>query len=281
MVTGSCLCGNARWQIDAALTGMTHCHCSMCRKAHGAPFATYAVVERDAVTWLSGSDQVGTWESSPGMVRAFCTQCGSVVPCGGEETMMEMPVGGLDGDPGARPEAHIFAGSVAPWHIIADDLPRNDTWGEGMEGPVVEQPSRSGTQSGVLYGSCLCNAIAYEAKPAFRAVHNCHCSRCRKARAAAHTTNGFLALEHLVFTRGDQLLRIWRLPGAKYFAQSFCTRCGSIMPRHDRDRGVAVIPFGSLDSDPARGAQDHVYVGSRAPWYEPDDSLPKFEEMPR
>ena len=62
MVNGSCLCGNVRWQIDAALTGMTHCHCSMCRKSHGAPFATYAMVERDAVTWFSGSDQTGTWE---------------------------------------------------------------------------------------------------------------------------------------------------------------------------------------------------------------------------
>ncbi len=280
MVTGSCLCGKVRWTIDGPLTDMTHCHCSMCRKAHGAPFATYAMAARDAVTWLSGEDSTATWESSPGIERAFCVECGSVVPSPDEHPEVEMPVGGLDGDPGARPQAHIFAASAAPWHVFADSLPRHDTWPAMTPGPVVEQPPRDGAGGGVLHGSCLCDAIAYEAKPSFRAVHNCHCSRCRKARAAAHTTNGFVALEDLAFTRGEERLKIWRLPGARYFAQAFCTGCGSIMPRHDPARGVAVIPFGSLDSDPGCGAEDHIFVGFRAPWYEIDDHLPQFEGMP-
>ncbi|MCE2520679.1 MAG: GFA family protein, partial [Alphaproteobacteria bacterium] len=76
MVTGSCLCGAVRWLIDGPLTGMTHCHCSMCRKAHGAPFATYAAVDPESVTFLAGSDQTGVFESSPGAVRSFCSRCG-------------------------------------------------------------------------------------------------------------------------------------------------------------------------------------------------------------
>ena len=277
MVTGSCLCGAVRWRIDGPFTGMTHCHCSMCRKAHGAPFATYAAVDPESVTFLAGSDQTGVFESSPGAVRSFCSRCGSVVPVDGDP---EVPVGGLDGDPGARPEAHIFASFQAPWHIIADGLPRHDIWGEEMDGPVIDMPARAASEADVLHGSCLCNAIAYEAAPRFTRVHNCHCSRCRKARAAAHTTNGFLDIADLRFTRGEDHLRIWHLPGARYFAQSFCALCGSVMPRHDRGRMVAVIPFGSLDSDPGRRADDHVYVGSRASWYDFADHLARYDEMP-
>ena len=180
MVTGSCLCGAVRWRIDGPLTGMTHCHCSMCRKAHGAPFATYAAVDPESVTFLSGHDDTSVFESSPGVVRTFCSRCGSVVPVQGDP---EVPVGGLDGDPGARPEAHIFAAFQAPWHTIADDLPRHDIWGEEMEGPVVDMPARAAPETDVLHGSCLCNAITFEVQSRFTRVHNCHCSRCRKARA--------------------------------------------------------------------------------------------------
>ena len=277
MVTGSCLCGAVQWRIDGPLTRMTHCHCSMCRKVHGAPFATYAAVDPESVTFLSGEDHTDSFESSPGGYRYFCSRCGSVVPVPGDP---EMPVGGLDGDPGARPEAHIFAAFQAPWHVIADDLPRHDIWDEGTDGPIIDMPARAAPEAEVLHGSCLCNAIAYEAPSRFTRVHNCHCSRCRKARAAAHTTNGFLDIADLRFTRGEDHLRIWHLPGARYFAQSFCTRCGSVMPRHDQGRMVAVIPFGSLDSDPGRQADDHVYVGSRASWYDFSDHLARHDEMP-
>ena len=277
MVTGSCLCGEVRWRIDGPLTKMNHCHCVMCRKVHGAPFATYAAVDPQSVTFLSGQRAGRLFESSPGAYRAFCSVCGSVVPIRGDA---DMPVGGLDGDPGVRPQAHIFAAFQAPWHTIADDLLRYDLWHEGGQGPVIDMPARSATGTGVLHGSCLCNAIAFELPSRFTQVHNCHCSRCRKARAAAHTTNGFLDIEDLQFTRGEDHLRTWRLPGARHFAQSFCARCGSVMPRHDRGRMVAIIPFGSLDSDPGRHADDHIHVASGAPWYDFSDHLACYDGMP-
>ena len=111
-------------------------------------------------------------------------------------------------------------------------------------------------------------------------VHNCHCSRCRKARAAAHTTNGFTAMDDVRYTRGEDTLRTYRLPEARYFSQVFCPTCGSGMPRRDPERGIAVIPFGSLDDDPGRGADDHIFVASKAPWHEITDDLPRFDETP-
>ena len=280
MIRGSCLCGEVRWGIDdGALTGMSHCHCSMCRKAHGAPFATYTGAPRGSFHWIAGQSKVTRYESSPGYTRAFCAACGSVVPddFDGE---MSVPAGGLDDDPGVRPHAHIFVDAKAPWYEISDDLPRHEGYPSAEQGPNVERPSPGPAQEGVLRGSCLCGQVAYEVRTPIGAVHNCHCSRCRKARAAAHTTNGFTRADGLTFVRGGDTLVTFRLPGARYFSQVFCPACGSGMPRVDPERGIAVIPFGSLDDDPGRGADDHIYVDSKAPWFTITDSLPQFAERP-
>ena len=206
MIRGSCLCGAVQWGVDdGAFTHMSHCHCSMCRKAHAAAFATYANAPREHFRWLAGEDRITRYESSPGFARAFCSQCGSVVPDGTPERVF-VPAGCLDDDPGVRPTAHIFAAAKAPWHEIADDLPRYETYPEGRGGPVVDRPAPPPATPGVLRGSCLCGNVAYEITTPLKVVHNCHCSRCRKARAAAHTTNGFTAADGVRFTRGGDTL---------------------------------------------------------------------------
>ncbi len=281
MTTGSCLCGTVSWRMEGPWEGMTHCHCSMCRKAHGAAFATYVTVARERFGWLSGEPAITGYESSPGFHRAFCGTCGSVVPSTENAGRVFVPAGCLDEDPGLRPSAHIFAASKAPWHGIADDLPRADAYTDPASGPVIEQPARGAGRPGVLAGSCLCGAVAYEVRSPVHTVHNCHCQRCRKARAAAHTTNGFATADGLVYLRGEELLTQYKVPAARFFTHSFCRVCGSGMPRADLERGFAVIPFGSLDDDPGRGADDHIYTASKAAWYRIEDDLPQFEEGPK
>ena len=278
MINGKCLCGTVSWRVDGAMDRMTHCHCSMCRKAHAAPFATYVNAKRDDFHWVSGEGSIVRYESSPGFPRAFCGVCGSVVPETGSEGRISMPAGCLDDDPGVRPSAHIFASSKAPWHIIADDLPQFDGYPDPDDGPNIDRPGCNRPADDILHGSCLCGDVAFEVRTPIKAVHNCHCQRCRKARAAAHTTNGFTAMDGVVFTRGEDRLRTYKLPTAKFFTQVFCTRCGSGMPRLDPGRNIAIIPFGALDDDPGRGADDHVFTGSMAPWYTIADDLPCFEE---
>ena len=85
-------------------------------------------------------------------------------------------------------------------------------------------------------------------------------------------------MDGVMFVRGENKLRAFKLPSARFFMQVFCTRCGSGMPRLDPERDIANIPFGSLDDDPGRGADDHIFVGSKAPWYTITDKLPCFEE---
>ena len=279
MIRGSCLCRTVRWSFGGELEPMTHCHCQMCRKAHGAPFATYTAGSREEFRFDDGEEAITHYESSPGFLRAFCSQCGSVVPCPASGGTIDIPVGPLDDDPGMRPSAHIYTKWKAPWHEITDSLPQHDA-SRGPGGPRVEREDTPPSTDAALHGSCLCARIAYEVIGPFMRVHSCHCSRCRKARAAAHTTNGFTALEDVRYTRGEDTLRTYRFPVARYFSQVFCPTCGSGMPRLDPERGIAVIPFGSLDDDPGRGADDHIFVASKAPWYEITDDLPRFDETP-
>ena len=49
MATGSCLCGSIRYTLDRPIEEIDHCHCSMCRRFHGAAFATYGRVPRQAL----------------------------------------------------------------------------------------------------------------------------------------------------------------------------------------------------------------------------------------
>jgi hypothetical protein len=128
VIKGSCACGGVRFEIDA-VRSMTHCHCSNCRKLTGASFATYAHVEKDKFHWLGGRKLIRHYESAPGSFRAFCRNCGSLVP--GQApylATMSVPAGLLDDDPGVRPRLHVFVASKAPWWEIADDLPQYAQW---------------------------------------------------------------------------------------------------------------------------------------------------------
>ena len=280
MIRGSCLCGVVRWSFDGTFDRMTHCHCRMCRKAHAAAFATYAVGSRKHFRFDEGEDAVTSYESSPGFRRAFCSHCGSVVPYPVRGTEIGVPVGPLDDDPGIRSSSHIYVQWKAPWLPITDSLPQYDASTDRDTARVDRPDPPPPSTDGVLRGSCLCARVAYEVTGPFVRVHHCHCSRCRKARGAAHTTNGFTAMENVRYTQGGDVIRTCRLAGARYFSQVFCPTCGSGLPRLDPERNVAVVPFGSLDDDPQRGADDHIFVASKAPWHEITDDLPRHDEAP-
>jgi hypothetical protein len=130
MLTGRCLCGAVRYRIDGALSEMHHCHCVMCRRAHGAPFSTFADCAASNFEWTAGAAHVRSHRSSEQVERTFCDTCGSrltfrFAPM--PERVWIAP-GSLDGDPGIRPSAHIFVASRAAWDEISDDQPRFDAY---------------------------------------------------------------------------------------------------------------------------------------------------------
>ena len=132
-LSGSCLCGSVRYEVAGSLRLLGNCHCSQCRKSHGAAFATWGILDPDQFRWTSGAEFVRAYESSPGRQRCFCRRCGSPLVSTHDGVVGEVAAGTLDGDPGVRPREHIFVGSKAPWHEITDALPQYAQWPPGME----------------------------------------------------------------------------------------------------------------------------------------------------
>lgn len=128
-VRGSCECGGVQYEISGELSDVANCHCSMCRRTLGAAYGTYARVAAGEFRWRSGEDLVATHESSPGVSRCFCRDCGSSLGALGEDMNLTwVTLGTVIDDPGSRPEAHIFVGSKAPWFDISDGLPQFEEW---------------------------------------------------------------------------------------------------------------------------------------------------------
>jgi hypothetical protein len=132
MIRGSCLCGGVKFEIDSAVSDMTDCHCSMCRKAHGASFVTWVSSNRDDFRWVQGEDLITRYASSAAFERLFCRVCGSNLPLYyAKLDELAVPAGILDDDPGVRLEAHIFVGSKAPWVEISGDVECFDEYPPG------------------------------------------------------------------------------------------------------------------------------------------------------
>lgn len=123
MLHGSGLCGGIRYVVSGPVYRMSHCHCSMCRKHHGAAFGTYLNTCVEHFAFERGEDLLGRYASSPDATRTFCTRCGSTLQWLGHGAPDEVGIaaGTLDDDPGLRPTMHIFVASKAPWYDLPDD----------------------------------------------------------------------------------------------------------------------------------------------------------------
>ena len=124
MLAGSCLCGSVRYEVDAPIGPIIHCHCATCRKAHGAAFSSLSAVPRDRFRWVAGADLLGSFESSSGKFRRFCSKCGSqLIADRLAQPMVMLRLGCLDTIVTARPKAHIWRSDAAPWFDPRDVLP--------------------------------------------------------------------------------------------------------------------------------------------------------------
>ena len=96
----------------------------MCRRQHGAAFSTYAKFNPGDFKWISGEDFVKVFDLSSAGGWCFCNECGSTLAGTDKGDTTTVTLGTVEGDPGIKPESHIFVGSKAQWHDICDNLPQ-------------------------------------------------------------------------------------------------------------------------------------------------------------
>ena len=131
MLKGSCHCGAVTFTHEGEILRFSNCHCDDCRKVNGSAYSAAIVAKADGFRVTAGEDKLTAYESSPGKHRYFCSRCGSPI-----HTVMKarpgiviLRAGTMDGDPGVRPQMHIWVKGKAPWYDILDHLPQH------LEGP--------------------------------------------------------------------------------------------------------------------------------------------------
>lgn len=123
---GTCLCGAIRFQAALPTKWVAHCHCTYCRRAHGAPFVTWAGFPSQAFALAPGSSEPAWYESSPGARRAHCPRCGTPMFFESTRWPGEMHVARalIEGALDREPAAHVFYETHVAWLEVKDDLPR-------------------------------------------------------------------------------------------------------------------------------------------------------------
>jgi hypothetical protein len=126
IIAGACLCGAVRFEITGPIDRVAHCHCTMCQRAHGAAFVTWAAVKAKRVRITAGEDDVTRYRSSEIGTRAFCRTCGSSMFCtlDTHPGVIDVALATLARDHGAVPRAHLFWDDRARWIELTDELPR-------------------------------------------------------------------------------------------------------------------------------------------------------------
>src|SRR5579864_8732918 len=74
-LTGGCQCGAVRYVVTGPPERVHVCHCRMCQKATGGPFAASAPVRRSDFAWTRGTP--AAFASSSLSHRDFCAACGT------------------------------------------------------------------------------------------------------------------------------------------------------------------------------------------------------------
>lgn len=277
MNAGRCLCGGVTWELAAEPFQAFNCHCKLCRKAHGTAFGTYWFTRQGEIRVTGGEDLTVDYRSSHMLVRKFCGECGSVVPYAGEADDQHAIAPGGCHDDGRPSDCNIFVPHGAPWHQVTGDLPRHDDYPPETGYPRVEEDPVPPPPPGIVRGWCMCGSVAFQTTGPYTSAWNCHCGRCRRGRAAAHSSNAQIDLRYLEFTQGVDHLKSFRVPGARYHTQVFCDLCGSKMPHVDTERAIAIVPLGILEDDPNIRPDVHIHVGSRARWHEITDDLEQHD----
>lgn len=122
-LTGGCLCGGVRFEIDQPLVSAGYCHCTHCQRRSGTAASPQARVALGSVRVIQGEELLRSYQPPGGFAKVFCSHCGaslwSTNPA--DEEIYSVRLGAFDGDPGIRPQYRQFVASAAPWEPIPDD----------------------------------------------------------------------------------------------------------------------------------------------------------------
>ncbi|NLR97791.1 GFA family protein [Rhizobium sp. P38BS-XIX] len=127
----------------------------------------------------------------------------------------------------------------------------------------------------ILTGQCRCRAVTYEAADEFAYAVNCHCSNCRRTTGSAFKPLAGIAIEKIKIAAGSENLMVYGDEPDNYL---HCGKCGSLLYAVVKNGTYAHVTMGTLVDTPSIRPTHHVFVGSKAEWFEITDDLPQYDE---
>ncbi|HVT52003.1 MAG TPA: GFA family protein [Dongiaceae bacterium] len=271
MVSGQCLCGAVSFEIEAGLRAPSLCHCSQCRRTHGAPGAyTSAPVGSYRIR---GEESLNWYATSATAEQAFCRKCGSNLfwrEVGGAE--LDVCMGSLNGPTGLRLGMHIWTRSQGDYYEIGDDgVPRYAESSKGAQSIPVEPAPDAGPARTDHAGGCHCGAVRYRVQGRMRDSVVCHCSQCRRNHGHAPGYSKARIAELTIEGEGDLT---W-YASSKEAQRGFCRKCGSnLFWRIEGSDGVS-ITASSLRAPTGLKTVRHIFAADKGDYYDIADGVPQ------
>ena len=130
----------------------------------------------------------------------------------------------------------------------------------------------------MIQGECLCRSIQIEMEDDFKYAFYCHCSLCRRRTGSAFASIGGIESEKINVIQGESLLIREGETADGY--RAICSKCYSPLFSLLMDRKRTHVNFGALKNEPSRKPDHHIYIDSKASWYEIQDLLPQYAKLP-
>jgi len=127
ILSGGCLCGRVRFEVQEPLGPAGYCHCTRCQRRTGSGSSAQARIDASALRVIEGDEHVRPYRPAKGFEKLFCAECGSALFSRNPEDPAQMSVrlGAFEGDPGVRPQFRQFVAYAPAWEPVPDDgLPR-------------------------------------------------------------------------------------------------------------------------------------------------------------
>ena len=260
-----------------------HCHCSICRKAHGSPFVTFVGVEASDFRWLTGDEALVRYRATPDSVyeRTFCPRCGSAgpIPVAGR---VYMPAGVFGRRPRSaagtshlhRLTAQSAVASDHRWSGAVRELRRRlAAAAGGRTTGAARRPGGRHRRQLSLRGGRVSHHRAFPEDPQLLLPSLSEGSlggpRDQRHRARAGSPS----------SRARTISCRTRCPTPRSSSRCSAAPAARSCPRSTRARSVLRIAR-RAGHPSGRGPDDNIFVAYRAPWYEITDGLVCYDEAP-
>lgn len=127
-ISGGCLCGRVKYEIENAFERFFLCHCAQCRKITGSAYASNLFGKAASYRTVEGADFITLFDyPDRGFRKCFCRVCGSGLPHDSSTPGVKVvPAGSLNEEPVIEGVAHIFDAETPDWDLATKPAPKYD-----------------------------------------------------------------------------------------------------------------------------------------------------------